>query len=186
MFAAQTGAIFGTFWSSASPAKVSGSRTGARACSEPRLGGAPRARLPFLSYQPMKKKIQPVILSFVVYIWSKLFSPPPSIMCGIFAVHGLDKTSNYRAHFIALSKRLRHRGPDWSGCYEGQNSILVHERLAIVGVGQLPFKYALYMFISSLQIRAHNPWLASMAKLYSPSMVKSITTFLCAPALAPV
>ena len=62
-------------------------------------------------------------------------------MCGILAVHGLDKTSNHRAHFIALSKRQRHRGPDWSGCYVGQNSILVHERLAIVGVGQLPFKY---------------------------------------------
>jgi len=62
-------------------------------------------------------------------------------MCGILAVHGLDKPSNDRAHFIALSKRQRHRGPDWSGCYVGQNSILVHERLAIVGVGQFPFKF---------------------------------------------
>lgn len=61
-------------------------------------------------------------------------------MCGILAVHGLDKASNYRAHVIALSKRQRHRGPDWSGCYVGQNSILVHERLAIVGVGQYPKK----------------------------------------------
>jgi asparagine synthase (glutamine-hydrolysing) len=56
-------------------------------------------------------------------------------MCGILAVHGLEKPSNERAHFIALSKRLRHRGPDWSGCYVGKQSILVHERLAIVGVG---------------------------------------------------
>ncbi|TFK42663.1 asparagine synthase-domain-containing protein [Crucibulum laeve] len=55
-------------------------------------------------------------------------------MCGILAVHGLDKPSNDRARFIALSKRLRHRGPDWSGCYVGKRSILVHERLAIVGV----------------------------------------------------
>lgn len=55
-------------------------------------------------------------------------------MCGILAVHGLEKPSTDRAHFIALSKRLRHRGPDWSGCYVGKNSILVHERLAIVGV----------------------------------------------------
>lgn len=61
-------------------------------------------------------------------------------MCGIFAVHGLHKPSNDRAHFIALSKRQRHRGPDWSGCYVGQNSILVHERLAIVGVGQSVFQ----------------------------------------------
>ena len=57
-------------------------------------------------------------------------------MCGIFAVHGLECPSNDRAHFIALSKRLRHRGPDWSGCYVGKDAILVHERLAIVGVGE--------------------------------------------------
>lgn len=56
-------------------------------------------------------------------------------MCGIFAVHGLEKPSSDRAHCIALSKRLRHRGPDWSGCYVGKHCILVHERLAIVGVG---------------------------------------------------
>lgn len=37
---------------------------------------------------------------------------------------------------IALSKRQRHRGPDWSGCYVGKDAILVHERLAIVGVGK--------------------------------------------------
>ncbi|KAF9453215.1 glutamine-hydrolyzing asparagine synthase [Macrolepiota fuliginosa MF-IS2] len=55
-------------------------------------------------------------------------------MCGILAVHGLDKPSTDRARFIALSKRLRHRGPDWSGCIVGQRSILAHERLAIVGV----------------------------------------------------
>ncbi|KAJ2936716.1 hypothetical protein H1R20_g378, partial [Candolleomyces eurysporus] len=55
-------------------------------------------------------------------------------MCGILAVHGLEKPSQDRARFIAQSKKLRHRGPDWSGCYVGQKSILVHERLAIVGV----------------------------------------------------
>ncbi|KAJ7582913.1 asparagine synthase [Mycena floridula] len=55
-------------------------------------------------------------------------------MCGIFAVHGVNKPAVDRAHFIALSKRLRHRGPDWSGCFVGRDSVLVHERLAIVGV----------------------------------------------------
>ncbi|KAJ7774763.1 hypothetical protein B0H16DRAFT_1713232 [Mycena metata] len=55
-------------------------------------------------------------------------------MCGIFAVHGLEKPSSDRARFIACSKRLRHRGPDWSGCFVGHDGILVHERLAIVGV----------------------------------------------------
>lgn len=65
-----------------------------------------------------------------------LFLLPTGNMCGILAVHGLNKPSNEdRARFIALSKRLRHRGPDWSGCFVGQRSILTHERLAVVGVG---------------------------------------------------
>ncbi|KAF7338344.1 Glutamine amidotransferase type-2 domain-containing protein [Mycena venus] len=55
-------------------------------------------------------------------------------MCGIFAAHGLEKAASDRARFIACSKRLRHRGPDWSGCFVGTDGILVHERLAIVGV----------------------------------------------------
>ncbi|KAG7092334.1 asparagine synthetase [Marasmius oreades] len=55
-------------------------------------------------------------------------------MCGIFAVHGTDNPAAYRTRAIACSKKLRHRGPDWSGCYVGKNSVLVHERLAIVGV----------------------------------------------------
>ncbi|EIM90155.1 asparagine synthase [Stereum hirsutum FP-91666 SS1] len=55
-------------------------------------------------------------------------------MCGILAVHGIEQPGAERSHFLALSKRQRHRGPDWSGCYVGKQSILVHERLAIVGV----------------------------------------------------
>ncbi|KAI3610409.1 asparagine synthase [Moniliophthora roreri] len=55
-------------------------------------------------------------------------------MCGIFAVHGIDTPASYRTRAIACSKKLRHRGPDWSGCYVGKESVLVHERLAIVGV----------------------------------------------------
>jgi asparagine synthase (glutamine-hydrolysing) len=31
-----------------------------------------------------------------------------------------------------MSKRIRHRGPDWSGIYCGEHTILAHERLAIV------------------------------------------------------
>ncbi|MCL4151750.1 UNVERIFIED_CONTAM: hypothetical protein GTU68_062319 [Idotea baltica] len=33
-----------------------------------------------------------------------------------------------------MSKKLRHRGPDWSGIYSSDKAILAHERLAIVGV----------------------------------------------------
>jgi asparagine synthetase B (glutamine-hydrolysing) len=60
-------------------------------------------------------------------------------MCGIFAVHGLQNPAADRSKFIALSKKQRHRGPDWSGCYVGQCTVFVHERLAIVGVGELYF-----------------------------------------------
>jgi len=55
-------------------------------------------------------------------------------MCGIFAVHGIKNPSAWRSKAIACSKKLRHRGPDWSGCYVGKEGVLVHERLAIVGV----------------------------------------------------
>ncbi|KAL5533153.1 ASN1 [Sanghuangporus sanghuang] len=55
-------------------------------------------------------------------------------MCGICAVYGIENPSPLRTRVLALSKRLRHRGPDWSGCYVGKDAILVHERLAIVGV----------------------------------------------------
>ncbi|EUC67078.1 asparagine synthetase, partial [Rhizoctonia solani AG-3 Rhs1AP] len=55
-------------------------------------------------------------------------------MCGIFAVHGVKNPAAWRSKAIACSKKLRHRGPDWSGCYVGKEAVLVHERLAIVGV----------------------------------------------------
>lgn len=56
-------------------------------------------------------------------------------MCGILAVYGLDNPQASRARVLALSKKLRHRGPDWSGCVVGKQAVLAHERLAIVGVG---------------------------------------------------
>ncbi|KAI0079965.1 glutamine-hydrolyzing asparagine synthase [Panus rudis PR-1116 ss-1] len=55
-------------------------------------------------------------------------------MCGIVVAHGLEKPASDRVRLIACSKRIRHRGPDWSGCYVGKQTVLVHERLAIVGV----------------------------------------------------
>lgn len=60
----------------------------------------------------------------------------PANMCGICVAHGLDKPSADRTRIIACSKKIRHRGPDWSGCYVGEHTIMVHERLAIVGVGE--------------------------------------------------
>ncbi|KAG0142212.1 hypothetical protein CROQUDRAFT_662850 [Cronartium quercuum f. sp. fusiforme G11] len=56
-------------------------------------------------------------------------------MCGIFGVHNVQgDIKQFRYKALELSKKLRHRGPDWSGCYIGDQSVLVHERLAIVGI----------------------------------------------------
>ncbi|MFT5926600.1 MAG: asparagine synthase (glutamine-hydrolyzing) [Rubritalea sp.] len=54
-------------------------------------------------------------------------------MCGIVGVFQLKKNSQeQRERILELSKKLRHRGPDWSGIYCGDNAILAHERLTIV------------------------------------------------------
>jgi asparagine synthase (glutamine-hydrolysing) len=54
-------------------------------------------------------------------------------MCGIVAVFN-DKNdcSKLRSEVLDLSKKVRHRGPDWSGIFSSENAILAHERLAIV------------------------------------------------------
>lgn len=60
-------------------------------------------------------------------------------MCGILAVLGLEGASvqEIRDRLSALSRRIRHRGPDWSGnlvfqMQNGKYAALYHERLAIV------------------------------------------------------
>lgn len=56
-------------------------------------------------------------------------------MCGIFAVLNYDGDIKYfRQKALNHSKRIRHRGPDWSGCVVSGNNIFCHERLAIIGV----------------------------------------------------
>jgi asparagine synthase (glutamine-hydrolysing) len=58
-------------------------------------------------------------------------------MCGIFACHKCFKpVTEFKATALQLSKGIRHRGPDWSGNVIKNNTILCHERLAIVGVGK--------------------------------------------------
>ncbi len=37
-----------------------------------------------------------------------------------------------RPQILEMSKKVRHRGPDWSGIYVGEKAILAHERLSIV------------------------------------------------------
>ncbi len=54
-------------------------------------------------------------------------------MCGIVGVFDLKKDSkDLRTQVLEMSKKVRHRGPDWSGIYSGEKAILAHERLAIV------------------------------------------------------
>ncbi|CAN6484723.1 unnamed protein product [Victoria cruziana] len=54
-------------------------------------------------------------------------------MCGILAVLGCsDASQPKRARIIELSRRLKHRGPDWSGIHCHQDCYLAHQRLAIV------------------------------------------------------
>lgn len=54
-------------------------------------------------------------------------------MCGIVGVFNIQQNSSeLRQQILEMSKKLRHRGPDWSGIYDNEQVILAHERLAIV------------------------------------------------------
>ncbi len=54
-------------------------------------------------------------------------------MCGIVAVFEAEgDVAQLRPEILKMSKKIRHRGPDWSGIYCGKNAILAHERLSIV------------------------------------------------------
>src|SRR5210317_588145 len=54
-------------------------------------------------------------------------------MCGITCAFDLKESSEkLRPQLLEMSKKIRHRGPDWSGIYSDENAILAHERLAIV------------------------------------------------------
>ena len=54
-------------------------------------------------------------------------------MCGIAAIFNIKSQSpEWRKKALAMAKKIRHRGPDWSGIYCGSSAILAHERLSIV------------------------------------------------------
>ena len=54
-------------------------------------------------------------------------------MCGIVCAFDLKvKSSELRPDLLDMSKKIRHRGPDWSGIFSNEKAILAHERLAIV------------------------------------------------------
>ncbi|WP_417429418.1 asparagine synthase B [Halpernia sp.] len=54
-------------------------------------------------------------------------------MCGIVCLlDAKQKTETLRPQILEMSKKIRHRGPDWSGIFQNEKAILSHERLAIV------------------------------------------------------
>lgn len=54
-------------------------------------------------------------------------------MCGIAAIFKIkEQTQELRKKALGMAKKIRHRGPDWSGIYCGGSAILAHERLSIV------------------------------------------------------
>ncbi|MFA6677109.1 MAG: asparagine synthase B [Bacteroidales bacterium] len=63
-------------------------------------------------------------------------------MCGIVTIFEIKQMNKeWRDKALDMSRKIRHRGPDWSGIYNGEHAILSHERLAIVDPlsGKQPF-----------------------------------------------
>ncbi len=59
-------------------------------------------------------------------------------MCGIVTILDIDPSradhAALRRQALAMGRKLRHRGPDWSGIWASERAILAHERLSIVDV----------------------------------------------------
>ena len=54
-------------------------------------------------------------------------------MCGIVCAYELKQPAEVlRPQLLEMSKKIRHRGPDWNGVYSDDKAILAHERLSIV------------------------------------------------------
>jgi asparagine synthase (glutamine-hydrolysing) len=54
-------------------------------------------------------------------------------MCGFVGVFDLKVSAQeLRPQVLKMSKKIRHRGPDWSGIFSCDKAILSHERLSIV------------------------------------------------------
>jgi len=54
-------------------------------------------------------------------------------MCGIVCAFELKQSADLlRTQVLEMSKKIRHRGPDWSGIFSNDKAIMAHERLAIV------------------------------------------------------
>lgn len=54
-------------------------------------------------------------------------------MCGIVCALNIKQPAvELRPQLLEMSKKIRHRGPDWSGIHADDFAVFAHERLAIV------------------------------------------------------
>lgn len=73
-----------------------------------------------------------IAYSFLMYICHRntYFN---DIMCGFVGAFELQcSAKELRPQVLKMARKIRHRGPDWSGIYCGEKAILAHERLSIV------------------------------------------------------
>ena len=56
-------------------------------------------------------------------------------MCGIACILEItEQPEAAREKAVGMARKLRHRGPDWSGVFSDEHAVLAHERLSIVDV----------------------------------------------------
>jgi len=54
-------------------------------------------------------------------------------MCGFVGILKIKGDAHQkREQALKMSAKIRHRGPDWSGMYSSDKTVISHERLAIV------------------------------------------------------
>ena len=55
-------------------------------------------------------------------------------MCGFVGIFdiGEGRAPSLRKQLLGMSRKIRHRGPDWSGVFESPKALIAHERLAII------------------------------------------------------
>ncbi len=55
-------------------------------------------------------------------------------MCGFVGIFDVKEgaAAHLRKQLLQMSRKIRHRGPDWSGVFEGEHALISHERLAII------------------------------------------------------
>lgn len=89
-------------------------------------------RILLLYLQRDNKTSLPQDIRHITNIHSK-HNNKQTTMCGIVSIFNIkEQTPELRKKALAMSKKIRHRGPDWSGIYCGKSAILCHERLSIV------------------------------------------------------